>query len=49
MQQTWRISPVSAAEVSVTTIIVVAMPAPAAFGGKGCFASAQAIVTTAPD
>ena len=47
MQQLWQITPVTEAEVPVATISVASMRAPAAFGGRGCFASAQAITTTA--
>ncbi len=48
MEQVWQVTPVTEAEVRVATITVASMPAPAAFGGKGCFASALAVTSTAP-
>jgi hypothetical protein len=47
LYQTWHITPVTPTEVRVAVVSVAAMPAPAALGGRGCFASARAEVTTA--
>ena len=47
MQQVWQITPVTEAEVPVATISVASMPSPAAFGGKGCFVSAQGTTSRA--
>jgi hypothetical protein len=44
--QTWQITPVTKAQLTVATIRVNAARAPLAFGGSGCVASAQATVTT---
>ena len=46
MQQVWQVTPVLEGRVPVARISVASMPAPAGLGGKGCFASAQAMTTT---